>query len=53
MRRLANPQDIEGVCSIYTHEKVAPFLTFEPMLLDEFEGIYEELLDSSQLHRPV
>ncbi|RST52780.1 GNAT family N-acetyltransferase [Variovorax sp. MHTC-1] len=46
MRRLAAPQDIEAVFSIYTHEKVVPFLTYEPMLLDEFEGIYEELLDS-------
>lgn len=46
MRRVATPQDIVAVFSIYTHEKVAPFLTYEPMLLNAFEGIYEELLDS-------
>jgi len=46
MRRLATPRDIEAVFSIYTHERVVPFLTYEPMLLDEFEGIYEELLES-------
>jgi RimJ/RimL family protein N-acetyltransferase len=46
MRRLANPQDIEAVFSIYTHEKVVPFLTYEPMLLGEFKSIYEELLNS-------
>ncbi|MBB3175673.1 GNAT family N-acetyltransferase [Variovorax sp. Sphag1AA] len=46
MRRLAKPQDIDAVFSIYTHKKVAPFLTYEPMSLDEFKGIYQELLDS-------
>ncbi|MGJ7506379.1 N-acetyltransferase family protein [Variovorax sp. GT1P44] len=46
MRRLAGPQDIEGVFSIYSHEKVVPFLTYEPMSLAEFGSIYEELLDS-------
>jgi len=50
MRRLAKPQDIEAVFSIYTHEKVAPFLTYEPMSLVEFEGIYEELLESGCFH---
>ena len=47
MRRLAKPEDIEAVFSIYAHEKVVPFLTYEPMLLDEFEGIYDELIRSS------
>ena len=46
MRRLATRQDIEAVFSIYTHEKVGRFLTYEPMLLDAFEAIYEELLES-------
>ncbi|MGK6310184.1 N-acetyltransferase family protein [Variovorax sp. DT-64] len=46
MRRLAKRQDIEAVSSIYAHERVVPFLTYEPMLLDEFKVIYEELLDS-------
>ncbi|RYF49412.1 MAG: GNAT family N-acetyltransferase [Comamonadaceae bacterium] len=46
MRRLATPQDIEAVFSIYSHEKVVPFLTYEPMSLDRFGGIYKELLQS-------
>ena len=46
MRRLAKSQDIEAVFSIYAHEKVAPFLTYEPMSLDAFEVIYDELLKS-------
>lgn len=33
MRRLAKPQDMKAVFSIYAHEKVVPFLTYEPMLL--------------------
>lgn len=47
MRRLAKPQDIEAVFSIYTHEKVVPFLTYEPMSFGEFEGIYRELVASA------
>jgi len=47
MRRLAKPQDIQAVFSIYAHEKVVPFLTYEPMALATFEGIYKELLDSA------
>lgn len=46
MRRIATPQDTEAVFSIYTHEQVAPFLTYEPMSLDRFADIYEELLMS-------
>lgn len=46
MRRLAMPRDIEAVFSIYTHERVVPFLTYEPMSLSEFERIYDELLKS-------
>ncbi|MDM0046796.1 GNAT family N-acetyltransferase [Variovorax dokdonensis] len=47
MRRLAQPQDLEAVFSIYSHKMVVPFLTYEPMPLDEFRGIYKELLDSA------
>lgn len=46
MRRLAAPEDIEAVFSIYAHEEVVPFLTYEPMSLDEFQGIYGELVSS-------
>jgi RimJ/RimL family protein N-acetyltransferase len=47
MRRLAKPQDIGAVFSIYSHEKVVPFLTYEPMSFDEFEGVYRELVASA------
>ena len=46
MRRLATPQDIEAVFSIYMHEKVVPFLGYDPMPLDEFRPIYRELVES-------
>jgi ribosomal protein S18 acetylase RimI-like enzyme len=46
MRRLATLQDMEAVFAIYGHEKVVPFLTYEPMRLGQFEGVYQQLLDS-------
>ena len=46
MRRRATPQDIEAVYAIYSHEKVVPFLTYEPMSLGAFETIYAELVAS-------
>ena len=46
MRRLATPQDLEAVFSIYMHEKVVPFLGYDPMPLDEFRPIYRELVES-------
>jgi RimJ/RimL family protein N-acetyltransferase len=46
LRRLASPQDIEAVFSIYGHESVVPFLTYEPMRLDQFAAIYAELVES-------
>ncbi|MDM0018750.1 GNAT family N-acetyltransferase [Variovorax saccharolyticus] len=46
MRRLALPDDIRDVFSIYSHEQVVPFLTYEPMSFEDFEGVYAELLAS-------
>lgn len=46
MRRRATPSDIEAVYAIYSHEKVVPFLTYDPMSLGEFEAIYAELVAS-------
>ena len=46
MRRLATSQDLEAVFSIYMHEKVVPFLGYDPMPLDEFRPIYKELVES-------
>lgn len=50
MRRLATPQDLEAVFSIYMHESVVPFLGYDPMPLDEFRAIYKELVDSRSFH---
>ena len=50
MRRLATPQDIEAVFSIYMHEKVVPFLGYDPMPLDEFRPIYRELVESRSFY---
>jgi putative acetyltransferase len=46
MRRLARPEDLEAVFAIYSHPKVVPYLTYEPMTLEAFRPIHEELVDS-------
>jgi hypothetical protein len=46
MRRLATPHDLEAVFTIYMHERVVPFLGYDPMPLEEFRAIYKELVDS-------
>lgn len=46
MRRLARPDDIRHVFSIYSHEKVVPFLTYDPMPFEDFEDVYARLLAS-------
>lgn len=50
MRRLATLQDVEAVFAIYSHEAVLPFLTYEPMPLDDFRPVYQALLDSGCFH---
>lgn len=50
MRRLATPQDIDPVFAIYAHEKVVPYLTYEPMLRHEFEPVFQDLLGSGCFH---
>lgn len=50
MRRLATPQDLEAVFSIYMHEKVVPFLGYDPMPLDQFRPIYRELVESRSFY---
>lgn len=46
MRRLAQPVDIEPVFSIYSHPAVVRYLTYEPMDLDAFAPIFQELVRS-------
>lgn len=50
MRRLATAADIHGVFAIYSHRDVVPFLTYEPMALEDFNPVYEELLNSRCFH---
>ena len=46
MRRLATPEDLDAVFALYMHEKVVPFLGYDPMPLDDFRPIYQALVDS-------
>ncbi|WP_422089025.1 GNAT family N-acetyltransferase [Variovorax sp.] len=45
MRRLATPEDIDTVFALYMHEKVVPYLGYDPMPLEDFRAIYRQLLD--------
>ncbi|NVM89401.1 putative acetyltransferase [Variovorax sp. SG517] len=45
MRRLATPKDIDTVFALYMHEKVVPYLGYDPMPLEDFKKIYRQLLD--------
>lgn len=46
MRRLATPHDIDAVFAIHMHEAVVPYLTYDPMPLDDFRPVYQALLDT-------
>ncbi len=46
MRRLARPNDLPQVFPIYSHPKVVPYLTYEPMDKATFEPIFDELVRS-------
>jgi ribosomal protein S18 acetylase RimI-like enzyme len=45
MLRLAQPADLDAVYSIYMHPDVIPFLGYDPMPLDDFRPIFQELVD--------
>lgn len=45
MLRLATPADRDAVYSIYMHPEVIPFLGYDPMSLEEFGPIFQELVD--------
>jgi hypothetical protein len=45
MRRLATPEDFDTVFALYMHEKVVPYLGYDPMPLEDFRAIYQGLLD--------
>jgi len=46
MRRPATPADLAAVHAIYMHPDVVPFLTHEPMPLEAFQPVFDELLAS-------
>jgi putative acetyltransferase len=49
-RRLATPEDIDTVFALYMHEKVVPYLGYDPMPLEDFRPIYRELVDSGSYY---
>ncbi len=50
MRRLAKPEDLARVHAIHSHPQVSPFLTYEPMSLQDFAPIYDEMLASGAFY---
>ena len=46
MRRLATSEDIDTVFALYMHEKVVPYLGYDPMPRDDFRAVFQGLLDS-------
>ena len=46
MRRLATSEDLDAVFSLYMHEKVVPYLGYDPMPLEDFRTIYQEMVGS-------
>lgn len=50
MRRLATPEDLHQVYAIHSHEQVVPFLTYDPMTLDEFRPLFDEMQRSGCFH---
>jgi ribosomal protein S18 acetylase RimI-like enzyme len=45
MLRLARPADLDAVHAIYTHPDVIPYLGYDPMSLENFRPIFQELVD--------
>jgi ribosomal protein S18 acetylase RimI-like enzyme len=45
MLRLSQPADLDAVYCIYMHPDVIPFLGYDPMPLDDFRPIFQELVD--------
>lgn len=46
MRRLASRQDLHAVYTIYMDEEVVRFLGYDPMPLEQFAAIFEEMIAS-------
>jgi putative acetyltransferase len=46
LHRLATPCDFDAVFDLYMHEKVVPYLGYDPMPHDDFRAVFQGLLDS-------
>ena len=45
MLRLAQPADLDAVHAIYMHPDAIPYLGYDPMPLEDFRPIFQELVD--------
>jgi len=45
MLRLARPADLDAVYAIYMHPDVIPYLGYDPMAQEDFQPIFQELVD--------
>jgi ribosomal protein S18 acetylase RimI-like enzyme len=50
MLRLAQPADLDAVYAIYMHPDVIPYLGYDPMPLEDFRPIFQELVDCRSFH---
>ena len=50
MRRLARPEDLAKVHAIHNHSQVSPFLSHEPMPLQDFRPMFDEMLASAAFY---
>ena len=46
LHRPAAPSDFDAVFDLYMHERVVPYLGYDPMPRDDFRPIFQGLLDS-------
>jgi ribosomal protein S18 acetylase RimI-like enzyme len=50
MLRLATPTDLEAVYSIYMHPDIVPFLGYDPMSMEAFGPVFQELVDCGSFY---
>lgn len=50
MLRLARVSDLEAVFSIYMEETAVPFLGFDPMPIESFAPLFQEMIETRNFH---
>lgn len=50
MLRPSTPADLDAVYSIYMHPDVVPFLGYDPMSLQNFRPVFQELVDCGSFY---